>query len=122
MRDPRDCTPVGPGSAKATASAWLAEPTLWRFLAARRAAPHYRLLTRLDNTAAADWMRQFDQFILATADILHMDLRSLAPLTVVMFERDKDFTRYKLQRPNGLTANVAGEFILRPTRSPRQGR
>jgi tetratricopeptide (TPR) repeat protein len=77
--------------------------------------PYYRLLTQLDNGDSAAWMRQFDQFIESTADVLHLDLATLTPLTVVLFERDKDFEPYKLQRPNGLTANVAGEFMLRPT-------
>ena len=99
----------------------LVGPTLTRHCEAGQrpwrmaATPHYRLLTQLDDRDSTAWMRQFDQFILATTDILHIDLRTLTPLTVVIFERDKDFAPYKLQRANGLTANVAGEFMLRPT-------
>jgi hypothetical protein len=78
---------------------------------------HYEVLSQLDDRATADWMRDFDQFIAATSGVLQMDLRSLPPLTVVLFDRDKDYAPFKLQRPNGETANVAGQFILRPTAS-----
>ena len=57
------------------------------------------------------WMRDFDQYILSISDILNMDLGALPPLTVVIFAREKDYTPYKLQRPDGTTANVAGQFV-----------
>ena len=71
--------------------------------------PHYRLISQLNERETAEWMRGFDQFILSTSDVLKMNLQALTPLTVVIFDRDKDYAPYKLQR------NVAGQFVSRPT-------
>lgn len=89
----------------------MADARPWRMVV----RPQYRLLAQLSDAEAEAWMRNFDQFILSTSDVLQMDLRALPPLTVVIFDRDKDYTPYKLQIPNGQTANVAGQFVRRPT-------
>ena len=78
-------------------------------------APHYRVLSQLNDHDTAAWMRGFDQFVLSTSDTLKLDFGVLTPLTVVIFDSDRDFEPYKPMRPNGKTANVAGEFIWRPT-------
>ncbi|MBX5460618.1 MAG: DUF1570 domain-containing protein [Steroidobacteraceae bacterium] len=77
--------------------------------------PHYRLISQLNDRETAKWMRDFDQFILSTSDVLQMDLRVLPPLTVVIFARDTDYTPYKLRLQNGQPAQVAGQFVRRPT-------
>ena len=77
--------------------------------------PHYRLVTQASDREATQWMRDFDQFILSTAALLKIDSRSLPPLTVVIFDRDKNYTPYKVLRPNGQVASVAGQFIRMPT-------
>jgi hypothetical protein len=87
-----------------------AEPA-WRMAT----TPNYRILSELNDRDTADWMRDFDQYILSVSDLLRMDIRRLPPLTVIVFARDKDYTPYKLMRPNGTTANVAGQFIARQT-------
>jgi tetratricopeptide (TPR) repeat protein len=89
----------------------LAGERTWRIAT----TPHYRLLSQLSERETAAWMREFDQFILSTSDVLKMDVRALTPLTVVIFAGDKDFTPYKMMKPNGQTAKVAGQFIGRPT-------
>lgn len=76
---------------------------------------HYRLFSQLNDRETAAWMRGFDQFILSTTDILKMDMRALPPLTVVIFGSDKEYTPYKVLKPNGQTAKVAGQFVWRPT-------
>jgi hypothetical protein len=79
-------------------------------------APYYRVLSQLNDRETAAWMRGFDQYVLSTSDTLKLDLRALPPLTVVIFDRDKDYAPYKPTRPNGRTAaNVAGQFVWRPT-------
>ena len=77
--------------------------------------PHYRLFSQLDDNASRAWMRDFDQFIVSTAGVLNINIRALPPLTVVLFRRDKDYTPYKLLRPNGEVAPVAGQFVRRAT-------
>jgi hypothetical protein len=76
---------------------------------------NYRILSQLNDSDTADWMRGFDQFVLSTSGTLGINPRGLAPLTVVIFARDKDYVPYKPARPNGNTANVAGEFVWRST-------
>jgi hypothetical protein len=89
----------------------VADDGTWRMAT----AAHYRVLSQVNDRDTRAWMRDFDQFILSTADVLHMDLRSLPPLTVVIFSRDKDYAPYKLLRPNGETANTAGQFVRQPS-------
>ncbi len=77
--------------------------------------PNYQIFTQLNDRETINWMRDFDQYILSVSNTLGMDLRTLPPLTVVLFAHDKDYTAYKLQRPDGTTANVAGQFERRST-------
>lgn len=95
--------------------AFLAGPVLaandWRMVE----TPHYRLLTQASDREATQWMRDFDQFILSTTALMNIDRRALPQLTVVLFDRDRDYTPYKVLRPNGQVASVAGQFIRMPT-------
>jgi hypothetical protein len=91
-----------------TGHAVAAEP-VWRIAT----TPNYRILSQLNDRDTADWMRDFDQYILSVSNLLGMDVRRLPPLTVIVFARDKDYTPYKVMRPNGTTANVSGQFIWR---------
>lgn len=77
--------------------------------------PQYLLISQTDERDTREWMRGFDQFILSTSSLLKLDQRALPPLTVVLFDSDKDYTPYKPRRPDGQTASVAGQFIRRPT-------
>jgi tetratricopeptide (TPR) repeat protein len=77
--------------------------------------PYYRVISQVGDRDTADWMRGFDQFIVATSSTLGINLRALPPLTVIIFARDRDYSPYKVLRPNGKTANVAGQFEWRPT-------
>jgi hypothetical protein len=79
------------------------------------ATSNYQILSQLSDRETAKWMRDFDQYILSVSATLRINLRSLAPLTVVLFARDKDYAPYKLHRPNGSTANVNGQFERRST-------
>lgn len=87
----------------------LASERAWRLVV----APHYQVLSQLNDHDTDAWMRNFDQFIMSTSDVLKLGLRALPPLTVVIFDRDKDYAPYKLMRPNGKSANVAGQFVWR---------
>ncbi|MEJ0098824.1 MAG: hypothetical protein WDO12_03405 [Pseudomonadota bacterium] len=81
----------------------------------RLEAEHYAVLSQLDDADTLGWTRDFDQFIAALSSLLGINPKQLPPLTVVLFARDKDFTPYKLMRPNGRTANLAGEFVRQRT-------
>jgi hypothetical protein len=83
----------------------------WRMLQ----APHYTVLSQLDDRATVAWARDYDQFIASIASLLSINPKALPPLTVVLFEKDKDFERYKLVRPDGRAANISGQFLRRPS-------
>jgi tetratricopeptide (TPR) repeat protein len=76
---------------------------------------HYQLFSQLEDSDSRAWMRGFDQFILSTSSALNINIGALPPLTVVLFKRDKDYTPYKLLRPNGQVAPIAGQFARRAT-------
>jgi len=75
--------------------------------------PYYVLVSQTSDRESMQWMRDFDQFILSTADLVKLNVKSLPPLTVVLFDNDKSYTPYKLRLPDGKAANVAGQFIRR---------
>jgi len=77
--------------------------------------PYYTLVSEVSDRESASWMRDFDQFILSTTELVKIDVRALPPLTVVLFDDDKSYTPYKLRRPDGKAASVAGQFIRRST-------
>ena len=85
----------------ATSSAVAAEPD-WKIAT----TPHYRLLSQASERETTAWMRGFDQFILSTSDVLKINLQTLPPLTIVLFDRDKDYDPYKLQRPDGKIVTI----------------
>lgn len=89
----------------------LAADEAWRMVD----TPRYRVLSQLRDAETIGWMRNFDQFILSTSEVLELDVKALPPLTVVIFDRDKGYAPYKLLRPNGRIANVNGQFIRRQT-------
>ncbi len=47
--------------------------------------PNYQILSQLDDRETAQWMRDFDQYILSISDLMKIDVRTLPPLTVVIF-------------------------------------
>jgi hypothetical protein len=85
-----------------------AEP-VWR----TAATANYRVISELSDRDTSAWMRSFDQFILSTSEAVRLNLRAAPPLTVIIFNHDSDYEPYKLVRPNGRAANVAGQFVRR---------
>ena len=62
---------------------------------------------------SADVLRvatEFQQFIGSLGDVIHVDPRTLPPLTIVIFDREKDFRPFRPLKPNGKPWDVAGFF------------
>ncbi len=76
---------------------------------------HFKVLSQLDDRDTKSWIRSYDEFIAATSGALGIKAQALPPLTVVLFSRDRDYIPYKLKRPDGRTANVAGQFSRQPS-------
>jgi tetratricopeptide (TPR) repeat protein len=72
---------------------------------------HFRVLSQANDGVTAKWIRDFEQYIASTSDALGIKPRALPPLTMILFSRDKNYTPYKLKRPDGKPANVAGQFV-----------
>ncbi len=65
---------------------------------------------------SADVLRvatEFQQFIGSLGDVLQEDPRMLPPLTIVIFDREKDFRPFRPLKPNGKLWDVAGFFCRR---------
>lgn len=74
---------------------------------------HFRVLSQANDRETAKWIRDYEQFIATASDALGIKPRALPPLTMILFSRDKDYTPYKLRRPDGKPAKVAGQFVTR---------
>lgn len=84
----------------------------WRELKTER----YTVLSQLSDRDTRGWAEEYDEFIATVLEITHFRPRSLPPLTVVLFKRDRDFAAFKPPRPDGRRAdNVAGFFLRRET-------
>lgn len=83
----------------------------WRMVV----TPQYRVLSQLRDGETDGWVRNFDQFVVSTSEVLQVDLKALPPLTVVLFDRDRDYAPYQPQRPDGPIARVGGQFVRRST-------
>lgn len=88
-------------------AAALAAAAEWRMVN----TPHFRVLSQVGDRETAKWIRNYEQFISATADATGIKPTALPPLTMILFANDKGFTPYKMMRPDGKAAKVAGQFI-----------
>jgi hypothetical protein len=78
----------------------------WRMVT----TPHFKVLSQASESKTQQWIRNYEQFISAVA-AGRLNTSALPPLTVILFARDKEFTQYKMVRPDGKTARVAGQFM-----------
>ncbi|MEO8316384.1 MAG: hypothetical protein ABI645_16500 [Pseudomonadota bacterium] len=92
-------------SASQTVSAVAAES--WRMVT----TPHFRVLSQAGDRQTQLWIRNYEQFISAVSTGVGIKANALPPLTVILFARDKEFTPYKLMRPDGNIARVSGQFV-----------
>lgn len=79
----------------------------WRMVT----TPHFRVLSQAGEQKTQLWIRNYEQFISAVSAATGIQPNALPPLTIVLFARDKEFTQYKLVRPDGKAARVSGQFV-----------
>lgn len=77
------------------------------------ATPRYTVLSQWDEPRTLAWVRDYDRFIDSVATLLHVDTATLPPLTVVIFARERDFTRYLPDRADGEKTPLAKAFFAR---------
>ncbi|MEO8315208.1 MAG: hypothetical protein ABI645_10470 [Pseudomonadota bacterium] len=79
----------------------------WRMVT----TPHFRVLSQAGDRQTQLWIRNYEQFISATSVAIGIKPDALPPLTVILFARDKEFTPYKVVRPDGNIARISGQFV-----------
>lgn len=73
--------------------------------------PHFRVLSQASDRQTAKWIHDFELFISATSEAVSIKPKTLPPLTILLFANDRAYTPYKLLRPDGKPARVAGQFV-----------
>lgn len=74
-------------------------------------APDFTVITPLPEKQAVAWAGQFAQYVAAQRSLFHAQQKILAPLTVVLFARDRDFHGYRPVGENGKPQEVDGFFL-----------
>lgn len=101
-----------PGLLRGAGAAEFPAPDRWRQLQ----APHYVVLSGLDDARTRAWAAEFDQFIATVGAELRIDPAFLPPLTVVLFASEAEFDPWRPAKPSGEVArNVLGVFHRRET-------
>jgi hypothetical protein len=72
---------------------------------------HFRVLSQAGDRQTQLWIRNYEQFISATSKAVGIKPNALPPLTMILFARDKEFTPYKMVRPDGKAAKISGQFV-----------
>lgn len=72
--------------------------------------PEFTVLTPLKQKEAVTWASEFAQFIAAMRGFFVTGQRSLTPLTVVIFARERNFENYRPLGADGKPEDVAGFF------------
>jgi hypothetical protein len=72
---------------------------------------HFRVLSQAGDRQTQLWIRNYEQFISATSNAVGIKPNALPPLTMILFARDKEFTPYKMVRPDGKAARISGQFM-----------
>ncbi len=71
--------------------------------------PEFTVITSLPEAEAKAWSGEFAQYVAALRGMFHFD-KKLAPLTIVLFARDRDFEAYRPLNPQGKPEEVDGFF------------
>jgi tetratricopeptide (TPR) repeat protein len=77
----------------------------------RVATPEFTVVTPLPEAQAKAWSADFAQYVAALRGLLHSETRRFTPLTIVLFARERDFTRYRPLQANGKVQDVDGFFL-----------
>jgi hypothetical protein len=84
-----------------------AAPPRWRMLE----TPQFTVLSQLGEKPTRAWAEEFNQFVAELRRVFKSERTNLPALTVVMFARDRDFSRYQPLRPDGRGPAPVGGFF-----------
>lgn len=77
-------------------------------------APHFTLYSNTSGGTALKSANDLQVFITALALIIPVDEAALPPLTIILFQKKKEFLPFRPLAPNGKPRDVAGYFCRMP--------
>lgn len=75
--------------------------------------PQFTVLSQLREKPTRAWAGEFSQFMAALGTVVQAHERTRPPLTILLFNREKDFRAYQPRRPDGKRQEYAGLFTNR---------
>lgn len=85
-------------------------PLAWGEVWLKVVAPQFILYSSGKSDEALRVAREFQQFIAALEEVRQIDTKTLPPLTIVMFSKDRDFEAFRPLRPDGKPGDASGFF------------
>jgi tetratricopeptide (TPR) repeat protein len=73
--------------------------------------PRMTVLSQVGEAGTVEWIEGFDQFVDALHHFLPLNEALLPPLTIVLFERSRDYAPYRVRTESGTVATNTGVFV-----------
>ena len=72
--------------------------------------PEFSVVSQLDERKTRRWAGEFDQFVSALFSLYAIERKGLPPLTIVLFDKTRNFAPYRPRTESGQANNVGGVF------------
>ncbi len=79
---------------------------IWR----KVVAPNFTVLTNAEEKMAHEWTNEFTEFVRSLREVIPVSDSRLKPLTIVLFDRERDFAPFKPLNADGTPKEVLGFF------------
>ena len=76
----------------------------------RLQTPEFSVISQLDERKTRRWAGEFDQFVSALFSLYAIERKGLPPLTIVLFDRAKNFAAYRPRTESGQAKKIVGVF------------
>ncbi len=76
----------------------------------RLETPEFTVISQLDERKTRGFAGEFDQFVSALFSLYAFERKGLPPLTIVLFNRDKNFAPYRPRTASGQAKKISGVF------------
>lgn len=76
----------------------------------RLQTPEFTVISQLNERKTRRWAGEFDQFVSALFSLYAIERKGLPPLTIVLFDRARNFAPYRPRTESGQAKNVGGVF------------
>jgi hypothetical protein len=76
----------------------------------RLQTPEFTVISQLDEQKTRRWAGAFDQFVSALFKLYAIERKGLPPLTIILFDRTRNFAPYRSRTESGQVKNISGVF------------